>query len=194
MPDPRQYVRPGQRLQIAASQINALNEIMRVKTGFGAGGFSELQYAIVVPVRLTTAPAVDYPHIGVAIKISSCQTSKSQVNDKLLPFGISFISGSVAEPTDMTSTTALPAPEMFALTVEPIKSGQGGTTVVRCAVKGLAIARVRRFSTSDRYVALPTRRSTSETTELLRGTLETSAAGYGRFVIAIDDDFALISI
>jgi hypothetical protein len=41
MPDPRQYVRPGQRLQVAASQINALNEMMRVRTGFGAGGASQ---------------------------------------------------------------------------------------------------------------------------------------------------------
>ena len=40
MPDPRQYVRPGQRLQIAASQINAVNEMMRVDTGFRAGPVS----------------------------------------------------------------------------------------------------------------------------------------------------------
>jgi hypothetical protein len=83
---------------------------------------------------------------------------------------------------------------MFALTVEPMKSGTGATTVVRCAIKGLAIARVRQFASSDRYVALPTRRSTSETVASLRGTLESSAAGYGRLVAVINSDFCLVSI
>jgi hypothetical protein len=65
---------------------------------------------------------------------------------------------------------------------------------VRCAIKGLAVARVRQFSDADRYVALPTRRTTAETVESLRGTLETSAAGYGRLVAVINSDFCLVSI
>jgi hypothetical protein len=196
--NPYKKVRPGERLVISARAWNRAQEsadrVLGPLPRFAAAGIDPLQYAIVVPVGLTAAPGIDYPHIGVPIKITSCSTSFSLVNEISVPVGISLISGEIAEPTDMRSTTVLPAPEMFALTVEPMKSGAGGTTAVRCAIKGLAIARVRRFATSDRYVALPTRRSTGETVESLRGTLETSAAGYGRIVAVINSEFCLVSI
>ena len=80
---------------------------------------------------------------------------------------------------------------MFALTGEPMRTT---TTVVRCAIKGLAIARVRIYANTDRYVALPTLRSNSESTSAFRGTLESSAAGYGRLVAQINTDFSLVSI
>jgi hypothetical protein len=64
MPDPRQYVRPGQRLQIAASQINALNEMIRVKTGFTAPHPSHAEAASnIVLVRNTSG--VPVPMLGV---------------------------------------------------------------------------------------------------------------------------------
>lgn len=196
-------IEPGQKLAGAISARawnraqDAADRVLGVGTGFGAGGFSDLQYAIVVPVRLTTVPAVDYPHIGVAIQITSAAVSNSEPTQQFqygFPVGINMISGQIAEPASLIGSTLLPAPEMFALTVEPMKSGSSATSVVRCAIKGIAIARVRQFSVSDRYVALPTRRSTSETVASLRGTLETSAAGYGRFVAKIDNDFAIVSI
>ena len=192
--DPLKKVRPGERLQIPARAWNRVLDTLGPNLGYGASTGGDILYAMVVPIELTASPTQDYPHIGVPIKISACVAINSTIGNAQLPVGISLMRGAVAEPTDLTSSTLLPAPEMFALTVEPMKSGTGATTVVRCAIKGLAIARVRQFASSDRYVALPTRRSTSETVASLRGTLESSAAGYGRLVAVINSDFCLVSI
>jgi hypothetical protein len=191
-PDGR--IEKGQRLGSAISARawnraqDAADVVLGVRPGFEAGSLSLLDYAIVVPVQLNSAPGINYSHVGVPIKISGCEVFGTTA----APAGLKLLRGQIAEPTDMRNTTMLPAPEMFALTVEPMKSGE--TLVVRCAIKGLAVARVRQFADTDRYVALPTRRATAETVESLRGTLETSAAGYGRLVAVINSDFCLVSI
>lgn len=193
-PDGR--IERGQRLGSAISARawnraqDAADVVLGVRPGFEAGPAVATQYAIVVPVKLTSAPTVDYGYVGVPIKITSASMLGATIN----PAGIAMLSGEIAEPTDLRDTTLLPAPEMFAISVEPIKSGDGATTVVRCAIKGLAIARVRVYSETDKYVALPTRRSTSESLASLRGTLESSAAGYGRLVVQINEEFSLVSI
>jgi hypothetical protein len=64
MPDPRQYVRPGQRLQIAASQINALNDMMRVKTGFRGGPQTAPEPAQNI-VLIKNNSGADVPWLGV---------------------------------------------------------------------------------------------------------------------------------
>lgn len=188
--DPYRKVQPGERLKVPARAWNELMGGLGVRPEFGAGPSLVTQYAIVVPIKLTTAPEVSYEHVGVPIKL----TDVAIFGSVAIPAGISLLTGQIAEPTDLRGTTLLPAPEMFGLTVEPMRPGENGTTVVRCAIKGLAIARVRQFASSDRYVALPTRRADSETVESLRGTLETSAAGYGRLVKVISEDFCLVSI
>jgi hypothetical protein len=191
-PDGR--IEKGQRLGSAISARawnraqDAADHVLGVRPGFEAGSLSLLDYAIVVPVQLNAAPGINYSHVGIPIKISGCEVFGTTA----APAGLKLLRGQIAEPTDMRNTTMLPAPEMFALTVEPMKSGE--TLVVRCAIKGLAVARVRQFADTDRYVALPTRRATAETVESLRGTLETSAAGYGRLVAVINSDFCLVSI
>jgi hypothetical protein len=191
-PDGR--IEKGQRLSSAISARawnraqEAADRVLGAGTGAEAGPLSLLQYSIVVPVQLTAAPGINYSYVGVPIKISGCEVFGTTA----APAGLKLLRGQIAEPTDLLGTTLLPAPEMFALTVEPMRSGE--TLVVQCAIKGLAVARVRVFSSSDRYVALPTRRSSSETVASLRGTLESSAAGYGRLVSVLSDDFCLVSI
>lgn len=169
---------------------DAADVVLGVRPGFSAPGVSLTPYAIVVAVKLTSPPTVNYPYVGVPIKITGCDIFGTAQN----PAGVSEISGEIAEPTDLRNTTFLPAPEMFAVTVEPMVAGASPTTAVRCAIKGLCVARVRIYSATDRYVALPSRRSTAETVESLRGTLESSAAGYGRLIATISNDFSLVSI
>jgi hypothetical protein len=191
-PDGR--IEKGQRLSSAISARawnraqEAADRVLGAGTGAEAGPLSLLEYSIVVPVQLTAAPGINYSYVGVPIKISGCEVFGTTV----APAGLKLLRGEIAEPTDLRNTTLLPAPEMFALTVEPMK--QNETLVVRCAIKGLAIARVRRFSSTDRYVALPTRRATEETVESLRGTLESSAARYKRLITDVSNDFCLVSI
>jgi hypothetical protein len=191
-PDGR--IEKGQRLATAISARawnraqEAADRVLGAGTGAEAGPLSLLEYSIVVPVQLTAAPGINYSYVGVPIKISGCEVFGTTA----APAGLKLLRGEIAEPTDLRNTTLLPAPEMFALTVEPMKSGE--TLVVQCAIKGLAVARVRQFADTDRYVALPTRRATAETVDSLRGTLETSAAGYGRLVAVINSDFCLVSI
>lgn len=75
MPDPRQYVRPGQKLQIAASQINALNQMMRQDTGFRAPPPSQVELAPNI-VLIKNNSGVDVPWLGV-LAISGIETGPS---------------------------------------------------------------------------------------------------------------------
>lgn len=186
--DPYRKVQPGERLKVPARAWNALMGGLGERPGFEAGPSQLLQYATIVPVQLTSSPSQTYGYVGIPIQISGCEVHGTQNQ----PLGLSLLRGVVAEPQDLLSTTRLPAPEMFAVTMQPITANK--TSVVMCAIKGLCIARVRIYAPTDRYVALPTRRSASETVASLRGTLESSDAGYGRLVAQINDTFSLISI
>jgi hypothetical protein len=193
MAKPDGRIEKGQRLSTAISARawnraqDAADIVLGVRPGLEAGMPAPFQYALVVPVRLTSAPSIAYEYVGVPIEISECEIYGTGSN----PAGVNFIGGAIAEPQDLRTTTALPAPKMFAVTVEPM---QTGASVVRCAIRGVCVARVRRFAATDRYVALPTRRAAAETVDSLRGTLESSTAGHGRLIAAINDDFSLISI
>jgi|LakMenEpi03Aug12_release.lakeMendotaPanAssembly.Ray.scaffolds.fasta_scaffold165506_3 hypothetical protein len=137
MPDPRQYVRPGQRLQIAASQINALNDMMRVKTGFRGGPQTAPEPAQNI-VLIKNNSGADVPWLGV-LGISGVE--------------ISPVGGSLTGNTDedrkarefasrpvLTGVAPLSSAHGWSIVIamEPIASGSMG----RAAVGGVFACRV----------------------------------------------------
>lgn len=64
MADPRNYVRPGQRLEIAAAQINYLNRLMRVDTSIGGGPLEGWERAANI-VLARNYSGVPIPLLGV---------------------------------------------------------------------------------------------------------------------------------
>jgi hypothetical protein len=128
MPDPRQYVRPGQRLQIAASQINALNQMMRQDTGFRAPPPSQVELASNIVMVLNDS-GQNVPWLGV-LELSS--PIISPVGGTLTgsePADISakgFASGNVLLAGVMPTGGAKPV----AIAMEPIESGKIGRMAV----------------------------------------------------------------
>lgn len=140
MPDPRQHVRPGQRLQIAASQINALNEIMRVDTGFRGG-----------PARGFSAP---YTWVY----------AKNGTGSTVNRWGIMAITGVEITPTSDASAAATKQFEQMPLltggtpsatttawcvAIEPIASDKVG----RVAVAGVVQCKLEVTSADDKFAA-----------------------------------------
>lgn len=130
MPDPRQYVRPGQRLQIAASQINALNEMMRKGDA-----------ATFVPTRPKSAP-----YTAVYAKNISGSTAAR--------WGVFAITGMEIAPTagsgekqfeemPVVKIVATPNQSLFrCVAIEPIADGKIG----RVAVEGVVQLRLENLS------------------------------------------------
>ena len=125
MADPRQYVRPGQRLQIAASQINALNEMIRRGSD-----------------RQTTPSRSDSaPYTSVHCKNSTGST--------LARWGILAITGVEITPTSTSGGATAQFEDMPVLTggtpsatttawcvaVEPIAAGKIGRVAVAGVVQ-----------------------------------------------------------
>ena len=145
MPDPRQYVRPGQRLQIAASQINALNQMMRVDTGFRAGPQTAPDPAPNI-VLIKNASGQDVPMCGV-LGISGVEINPSGGNltgtadaDKRAR---EFVSRPIL--TGVTPTTA--HAESFVVTLEPIANNKIG----RAAVSGAFACKVNVTNANHRF-------------------------------------------
>jgi hypothetical protein len=145
MPDPRQYVRPGQRLQIAASQINALNDMMRVKTGFRGGPQTAPEPAQNI-VLIKNNSGADVPWLGVLgidgveIDPSGGSLTGNGEADKLAR---EFATRPIL--TGVTPTTELS--ESFVVTLEPIANGKIG----RAAVSGAFACRVHVTNASHRF-------------------------------------------
>lgn len=148
MPDPRQYVRPGQRLQIAASQINAINDMMRVKTGFTAPPPSKAEPASnIVMVHNQTGSAVP---VGGALRVFVVGT----------PFDGGTLDGNNAASNSLKAMLQnkiyagqLPTlGDPIAVALEPIGSDKVG----RMAIRGSVFFRLRMRNQLHKYaVALP---------------------------------------
>jgi hypothetical protein len=152
MPDPRQYVRPGQRLQIAASQINALNDMMRVKTGFTAPQASHVEPAPNV-VLVKNLSGVDVPVMGV-IRLSGVAVSpvggkmSDAAGDSEQQKSLNSQARSFFATPVVVGATPLAGSD-FAVALEPIRNGGVG----RCAVGGVFACRVHVINESHGYAS-----------------------------------------
>jgi hypothetical protein len=144
MPDPRQYVRPGQRLQIAASQINALNDMMRVNTGFRGGPQTAPELAPNI-VLIQNNSGADVPWLGV-LGISGVEidpsggnlTGDTDADRKAREFA-----------TRPVLTGGLPSSgsDDFVVAMEPIKSGAIG----RAACGGVFACKVNVTNATHKF-------------------------------------------
>lgn len=185
-------VEQGQRIRgaLSAQAWNRAQQAADIVLGAGAGvtaGTTVVSRypAVVFPVKIQPALTVDLKQAGYAIELSSFGAGQYSNFSGV----IEFFYGSLAQPRDLitgeTDSTILPT--VFAVTVEPAKAG---TDVVLCAVSGICMAKVNVISASHKYVALPTRRSSSANPE--PGVLETSDTGYA--VIATRGNPILIKL
>ena len=154
MTDPRQNVRPGDRLRIAAEQINFLNGLMRPDTGFKAGALNGYEPGRNVILARNNSGA-DLPRWGVlaitGIDINPATDATRRRSFEEMP----CITG-----TKPTGTTG----GKFVVAVEPIKSGKVG----RVCAAGIVQVKVS-FSNSSHTRAKPKNNSTAH--------LESAASG-----------------
>ena len=152
--DPRQQVNPGDPIRLAASQINGLNRLLQLASGFGDGGAVEqpTPYTWVMGKNNTgsTVPRWGVLAItGMAITPGSSSGATSQFEQ--VPV--------VAGYTPSATTTA------WCVVVEPIAAGQIG----RVAVGGVVQCKVTVSDSAHKFV-----RAKASTTEL-----ESSTTGEG---------------
>jgi hypothetical protein len=137
MRDPRQHVRPGDRLKIAASQINALNRMIRTDGATVGVPLEAFQQGLnLCLVRNDTGSDVNRWAVlaitGVAIDPSADSHQAASFGERPAVIG-----------TTPTTTTA----GKCVITAEPIRSGKLG----RAFSAGVCPAKVEMSSASDRY-------------------------------------------
>lgn len=128
MPDPRHNVRPGEKLQIAAQQINFLNGLMRQGGGFTSGGLAGwTQGTNVVMARNDTGSDVIRFGVmeiaGVVIDPSDGDRARNQFSDMPCVIGVA-----PSRPTASGLPTA--RVQKICVTMEPIKADKLGRVVV----------------------------------------------------------------
>lgn len=171
-------VEQGQKIRgaLSAQAWNRAQQAADIVLGAGAGvtaGTTVVSRypAVVFPVKIQPALTADLTEPGYAIELWSFGAGQYPWTAGV----IEYFYGSLAQPRDLVSgeTDSTIKPDVFAVTVEPAKAG---TDVVMCAVSGICMAQVTIISASHKYVALPTRRSSSSNPKA--GVLETSDTGY----------------
>lgn len=137
--DPRQYVRPGEKLRIAASQINFLNAMMRQDAGFTAGPLQGYEPGRNI-ILCRNSTGVDITRWGVmeisGIEINPETNATSRRTFEEMP----CVTGVM--PTATTGSK-------FVIAVEPIKSNAIG----RVAVAGVVQAIVNVSNAAHGYAA-----------------------------------------
>lgn len=128
MPDPRQNVRPGQKLQIAAQQINFLNGLMRQGGGFGSGGLPGwTQGTNVLMARNDTGADVNRFGVmeiaGVVIDPNDGDRALRQFSDMPCVIGVL---------PEVPEANGLPTARVkkLCVTMEPIADGKLGRVIV----------------------------------------------------------------
>ena len=134
MTDPRQNVIPGQRLQIAASQINALNAMMRPSFALDGAPENATAWASnIILVKNTTSQPV--PRFGV---LSLGNPDVTPTNEKHAQFA-----------ADMVLVGGVPSggSQNVGIAVEPIPAGKIG----RMAIGGRFACKVKVLSDTHGY-------------------------------------------
>lgn len=132
--DPRGHVLPGQRLTLAASQVNALNAMIRQGAGMSGRGAGFIEPAgNIIMARNSTGLAV--PRWGVmeisGIEIDPADGDRHEREFQELPCVTCVI------PSDITN--------QFVVAVEPIENG----TIGRVAVSGVVPAKLEVLNEDD---------------------------------------------
>lgn len=138
--DPRQNVRPGDKLRIAAEQVNFLNGLMRQDTGFKSGPLDGYEPGKnIILARNNTGG--DVPRWGV-MRISGIEINPATDDTRRRSFEeMPCITG--AKPNTTTGGK-------FVIAVEPIKDGKIG----RVCAAGIVQAKVS-FSSASHTRAKP---------------------------------------
>jgi hypothetical protein len=125
MPDPRNHVLPGQRLRLAAQQVNGLNRLLRTDAGFSGTGLEAGPHAPYTWVYGRTTSAVSRWAVvaitGVAVTPTSSDTAAATKQFHSMPI--------VTLGTPSSSSTA------FGVAIEPINQGKIGKIAVAGAVQ-----------------------------------------------------------
>lgn len=138
--DPRQNVRPGDKLRIAAEQVNYLNGLMRPDTGFKAGPLEGYEPGRNI-ILCRNATGADLPRWGV-MRISGIEINPATDDTGRRSFEeMPCISG--AKPNTTTGGK-------FVIAVEPIKANSIG----RVSAAGIVQAKVS-FSSASHTRAKP---------------------------------------
>lgn len=123
--DPRNHVLPGQRLRLAAEQVNGLNRLLRTDAGFSGTGLEAGPHAPYTWVYGKTTSAVTRWAVvaitGVAVTPTSSDTAAATKQFQAMPI--------VTLGTPSSSSTA------FGVAIEPIAANKIGKVAVAGAVQ-----------------------------------------------------------
>lgn len=128
MGDPRQFVQPGERMRLAASQVNFLNSLMRPNSGFGEGESGSIvpPQNVILCRNSTGSTAGRWSVLGITgVEIDPSADDTRRRSFELMP---------CLTVAATTSTTV----GGFVVTYDPIPAGKIG----RCIVAGLATVKV----------------------------------------------------
>jgi hypothetical protein len=123
--DPRHNVLPGQRLRLAAEQVNGLNRLLRVNAGFGGSGIPSGPHAPYSWIYASSAAAVPRWGVkaitGMAVVPTNTDSDAETVQFQEVPIA------TIDNPT--SSTTA------FCVAIEPIAANGIGRVAVAGVVQ-----------------------------------------------------------
>jgi hypothetical protein len=147
--DPRHNVLPGQRLRLAAEQVNGLNRLLRTNAGFGGGPVAEPERTSNI-VLVRNDSGQDVPWLGV-LQISGVVnnptggslTGSDAASSVARDFAVRPVMTGVMPAADFFGIV----PQQFAVAVEPIAAGAVG----RMAVGGAFACRLLALDAKHKF-------------------------------------------
>ena len=187
MSDPRQHVRPGQKLQLAAQQINFLNALMRAGGGFGSSGLPGWSAGsnVIYGKNVGSSEAAQgkaQEITGIAISPSLSHTAERQFME--MPC-VEFNYLTVPQSSGGYPVTQ---PTRICVPVEPIKAGKAGRVIVSGVTQVLYGGVTGGNTITD---GNPPPFATPETGGIFRGTYNSSAVAR---VLWAGSQFAVIQL
>ena len=159
--DPRQHVSPGDRIVLAAEQINGLNRLLATPAGFRGPGTGE---PAVPYTWVLCRPSVTVARWGVlaitGLEITPA-TAAGQASFEQMPL--------VTGATPSATTTA------WGIAVEPIAAGKVG----RLAVAGVVQCKVSVSSSAHKFVRAKASATELESANIGEGLLLHTISGWG---------------
>lgn len=191
MPDPRRHVSPGQKLSLAAAQVNWINEQMRrpVATDVQAG---DVTFPGTVVAVCSLSSTIDNVLPGHVVRLTGSAShvlpGTGEVDSKRTARAFA-LSGEVVIPCSFDNYDDS-SRHLGVIVGGSTMPQDGDTTMVRVAIAGMCIARVHWFGAGS-YIRGPVLRVENEDPDTWTGYAEQSSCGPHRLLSplgAIDDD------
>lgn len=198
MPDPRNHVRSGQPLALAAEQVNWINRQMRAHPELPGASLPHPFPWLVIPCRVATTVA--NVSVGYVVKLNAVGAKAiPDVNDsadKRVPRAFSF-DGEVVLPVTLNNYEDAKHAQLGVIVGGTRFSKFGTSLIVDVCIAGMCVARVRQRSETSvgagagpgpfSFMSAPVKRNSGDTDAKLTGAGEASSCGRHRVIAYLGD-------